>query len=128
MLVPQCSILSMLVSYYLTIYNSPFYFIFHLTFIYTLFFFATCSLMVCVARDPGMVKVEEASSNQVIGEHESEDENGETDILNALSMDESRPRKTMNDDPDFNAPHKWCRKCWAPKPVSLLALFLRISR
>lgn len=108
----------MLVSYYIKIYKSPFLFLLHLSALYLLFFFASCSLIVCVVRDPGAVKLEDDMGQRYDVEIESEDDDDDTDILSALRMEESKPRKPVKDDPDFNAPHKWCRKCWAPKPVS----------
>ena len=81
-------------------------------------FFACCSLLVCVVRDPGMVRVGEDADNQS-DEGDNDEENEETDMMDALRMapsSQSKKGKPEAFDDDFNAPHKWCRKCWAPKP------------
>ncbi|EJC98527.1 zf-DHHC-domain-containing protein [Fomitiporia mediterranea MF3/22] len=115
---PQYNILVMLVSYYLTIHDSPFLFAVHLSIIYLFTFLASCSLLVCVVRDPGAIRVgEDAGPDSNM--QDTEDENEETDMVDALRMSpNSKTRKGQPEpfDDDFNAPHKWCRKCWAPKP------------
>ena len=107
---PQYNILVLLVSYYLKIHSAPFLFVTHLSIIYTLTFLSFCSLLVLIVRDPGAIRVGEDATSL---EQESEDENEETNILDALRM---KPVPSKPRDDDFNAPHKWCRKCWAPKP------------
>ncbi|OCB88236.1 zf-DHHC-domain-containing protein [Sanghuangporus baumii] len=119
MFTPQYSILVMLVSYYLNIYKSPFLFTIHLAIVYLLTFLSCCSLLVCVVRDPGSIRVGEDPGSHSNVQEESEDENEDTDMMDALRMGPSST--TMKGGPeafddDFNAPHKWCRKCWAPKP------------
>ncbi|THH05000.1 hypothetical protein EW145_g5123 [Phellinidium pouzarii] len=107
---PQYSVLTVLVSYYLQIHDTPVLFSIHLFDVCLLIFLACCSLLVCVVRDPGAIRVgEEVHSN----EPEDEDEDEETELMDALRM--PVVTKTRDDD-DFNAPHKWCKKCWAPKP------------
>ncbi|KAI5116582.1 hypothetical protein M0805_009225 [Coniferiporia weirii] len=113
MFAPQYSVLIMLVSYYLQIHNSPVLFSTHLFAICLLIFLACCSLLVCVVRDPGAVRVGE--DIQPSGP-EDEDETEETDLMGALLMAPRAKAHDVSDDDDFNAPHKWCRKCWAPKP------------
>ena len=122
MFAPQYSILIMLVSYYLNTNKSPFIFVTHLAVVYLFTFLACCSLLVCVVRDPGAIRVGEAGPHSNTRE-ETEEENEETDMMDALRMaPSSRPRtgkgvgKPEAFDDDFNAPRKWCRKCWAPKP------------
>lgn len=115
---PHYSILVMLVSYFVQICGSPLLLIFHLSIIYSLTFLACCSLIVCVVRDPGAIRVGEGVSNQaadVDNEHLNDDEEDNTmDLRGALLMPVTT--KSSSEDDDFNAPHKWCRKCWAPKP------------
>ncbi|KAL5482478.1 PFA3 [Sanghuangporus weigelae] len=117
MFTPQYSILVMLISYYLNMHKSPFLFTIHLVVVYLLTFLSCCSLLVCVVRDPGAIRVGEDLHSNV--QEESEVENEDTDIMDALRMGPS-PKSTKREpeafDDDFNAPHKWCRKCWAPKP------------
>ena len=116
---PHYSILVMLVSYFIQISQSPLLFILNLSIIYTLTFLACCSLIVCVVRDPGAVRVKaEPQGDITFGQtrtiviQEDDDDDTVTDFRDALQM----PVVKKPDEDDFNAPHKWCRKCWAPKP------------
>ncbi|KAF9262876.1 zf-DHHC-domain-containing protein [Marasmius fiardii PR-910] len=93
---PHPSLLYFLAIHYLKTLKDPFYFALHLSVTYTLTFLALSSLIVCVARDPGPVSVEESNG----------DDDGEVGLSEAL----------LGMDDDFNSPAKWCRKCWAPKP------------
>lgn len=119
-LAPHYSILMMLISYFLQIRHSPLLFALNLSLIYTLTFLTFSSLIVCVVRDPGAVRVgAETNSEVTFGQTrtitiEEDDENDDTitDLRDALRM----PVVTKAVEDDFNAPHKWCRKCWAPKP------------
>lgn len=119
-LAPHYSILMMLISYFLQIRHSPFQFALNLSIIYTLTFLTFSSLIVCVVRDPGAVRVGTETHSEVsFGqtrtidiEEDDEDDDTTTDLRDALRM----PVVTKTVEDDFNAPHKWCRKCWAPKP------------
>jgi len=110
----------MLISYFLQIRHSPFLFALNLSIIYTLTFLTFSSLIVCVVRDPGAVRVGTETHSEVsFGqtrtidiEEDDEDDDTTTDLRDALRM----PVVTKPVEDDFNAPHKWCRKCWAPKP------------
>ncbi|KAH8114409.1 zf-DHHC-domain-containing protein [Phellopilus nigrolimitatus] len=116
MLAPQYSVLIILVSYYLQIHFSPLLFSIHLSAICLLLFLACCSLLVCVVRDPGAVRVgEEPNSGGAEGEDDDADADAETDLRDALLMPPIST-KTRNADDDFNSLAKWCKKCWAPKP------------
>ncbi len=101
MLAPHPSIIKVLINYHLRILHAPLRFAIHLFVIYTLTILAFTSLIIIVFRDPG--RVGSSHSRAAPGA----DAEGEVDLTEALlSMD----------DPDFNSPGKWCRKCWAPKP------------
>ncbi|KAF8214993.1 DHHC palmitoyltransferase-domain-containing protein [Mycena galopus ATCC 62051] len=91
-LAPHPSWLYVLVDYHLKTINSPIVFSTHLLVSYTLTFLIFSSLIVCVARDPGPVMLEEPQN-----------ENTEAEAL-------------MTPHDDYSAPGKWCRKCWGPKP------------
>ena len=67
---------------------------------YTLTFCTFCSFIVCIARDPGPITVEEAR----------QDDDDTVDITQAL-MSAGPP-----EDENLSAPGKFCRTCWAPKP------------
>ncbi|KAK1236045.1 palmitoyltransferase for Vac8p [Marasmius sp. AFHP31] len=94
---PHPSLLYFLVNHYLKTINAPIQFTTHLLVTYGLTFFALSSLIICVARDPGPVSVDEG---------EDDSNGGEVGLSEAL----------LDMDEDFNSPAKWCRKCWAPKP------------
>ena len=79
--------------YHLLTRQQPIIFATHLLVTYTLTFLAFSSLIVCIARDPGPVNIEELHGNDAAG-----DEVGMSEALMA--------------DFDFSAPGMWCRKCW----------------
>jgi len=89
----------MLVNYHLKTLQSPLRFGIHLLVTYTLTFCAFSSVIVCVARDPGPVAVEERGR----------DDDGRMDLTEALMAPHDH-----NDD--LSAPGKFCHKCWAAKP------------
>ncbi|KAJ7069427.1 DHHC palmitoyltransferase-domain-containing protein [Mycena amicta] len=89
-LAPQPSWLYILVDYHLKTVHRTAAFLTHLLVTYTLFFMIFSALIVCVARDPGPVTLDEPKN---------EDSEG-----------------LMNGQDDFSAPGRWCRKCWGPKP------------
>lgn len=97
-LAPHPSLLIMLVNYHLKTLNSPLRFGIHLLVTYTLTFCVFSSVIVCVARDPGPVAVDETR----------QEDDGGMDLTEAL----------MAADPydDLSAPGKFCRRCWASKP------------
>lgn len=97
-LAPHPSLLIMLVNYHLKTLDSPIRFTIHLLVIYTLTFCLFSSVIVCVARDPGPVVVEQP--------YHSDDDG--MDLTEAL-MAEDRID-------NLSAPGRFCRKCWAPKP------------
>ncbi|KAJ6582789.1 DHHC palmitoyltransferase-domain-containing protein, partial [Mycena sp. CBHHK59/15] len=92
-LAPHPSWLYVLVDYHLQTTHRPGVFIAHIAVTYTLTFLLFSSLIVCVARDPGPVML-----NEVLDDA--------TEATEAL----------MSPRDDFSAPGRWCRKCWAPKP------------
>ncbi|ETW81424.1 hypothetical protein HETIRDRAFT_318448 [Heterobasidion irregulare TC 32-1] len=96
LLAPHPSLLYVLVNYHLLTLHSPLLFSLHLCVTYALTFLAFCSLIVCVARDPGPVPSIEQENEQDSGM-------SLTDALMAPP------------DYDYTAPGKWCRVCWAPK-------------
>lgn len=101
MVAPHPSLLIILVNYYLRTLHDPVAFIFHLLVTYTLTFLAFSSLIVCIARDPGSVSVDDSdqySDDQVVS------------ITEALMSTE------IDTDGDPTSPARFCRKCWAPKP------------
>lgn len=109
---PQYPIVKMLVSYFLKIYHSPVLFVIHQSAILGLTFLTCCSLLICVVRDPGAIRPGEQGQS---AEDENEEEGDGLDFMSALRMSPTKANIPQNDD-DFNAPHKWCKKCWAPKP------------
>ncbi|KAL0069088.1 palmitoyltransferase for Vac8p [Marasmius tenuissimus] len=90
---PHPSLLYFLVNHYLKTLNAPIQFTTHLLVTYSLTFLALSSLIICVARDPGPVSVDES---------EDDSNGGEVGLSEAL----------LDMDEDFNSPAKWCRKCW----------------
>ncbi|PPR00455.1 hypothetical protein CVT24_004516 [Panaeolus cyanescens] len=95
-LAPHPSWLYVLVDFHLQTLNRPVLFITHLSVSYLLTFLAFSSLIVLVARDPGPVSVPPSRY-----ETTPNDDGEEMGLMDAL-----------NDDDDFSAPGKWCRKCW----------------
>ena len=93
LLIPHPSWLYVLVNFHLQTMRQPFIFAIHLMVSYTLTFMIFSSLIVCVARDPGPV-------HPPISQLEGGDEE-EMGLTEALMPDR-----------DFEAPEKWCRKCW----------------
>lgn len=99
MVAPHPSLLIILINYHIRTLHSPITFIIHLLITYTLTFLAFSSLIVCLARDPGPVSIDDSdqdSDDQCLGLTEA--------LLSA------------GDDDDFSSPAKFCRKCWVPKP------------
>ncbi|KAJ7256825.1 DHHC palmitoyltransferase-domain-containing protein [Mycena haematopus] len=92
-LAPQPSWLFVLVDYHLKTINRPALFITHLLVSYTLTFLIFSALIVCVARDPGPVMLDDPQNS----------DNAEAEAL-------------MTPHDDYSAAGKWCRKCWGPKP------------
>ncbi|TFK40757.1 DHHC palmitoyltransferase-domain-containing protein [Crucibulum laeve] len=95
-LAPHPSLLYMLVDFHLLTMHQTVMFGVHLICTYTLTFMALSSLIICVVRDPGPV---------VSIPSRGGDEDGEMGLTEALMP-----------DIDLDAPGKWCRQCWAPKP------------
>ncbi|KLO05627.1 zf-DHHC-domain-containing protein [Schizopora paradoxa] len=111
---PQYSVMKVLVSYFLKTRDSPFLFAVNIFTIEFFTFLACSSLMVCLVRDPGAVRIGENAQAPA-----EADAHGETDmsVTEALLMPATtRTADVANEDDDFNSPLKWCRKCWAPKP------------
>jgi hypothetical protein len=96
MIAPHPPWLLVLVNHYLRSLHSTPSFLVHLLISYALTFLAFCSLIVCVARDPGPVSLPKG-----VSEDESDDEG----LQEALMVFD-----------DELTPLKWCRKCWGPKP------------
>ncbi|KAJ7145248.1 DHHC palmitoyltransferase-domain-containing protein [Mycena filopes] len=94
-LAPHPSWLYILVDYHLKTKHRPALFLTHLLVTYTLTFMIFSALIVCVARDPGPVMLNESKSEG--------DSDGEGESL-------------MTPHEDYSAPGRWCRKCWGPKP------------
>ncbi|KAG1742297.1 uncharacterized protein EDB91DRAFT_305286 [Suillus paluster] len=101
MVAPHPSLLIVLVNHYLFTLNKPIVCVIHTLIIYTLEFLAFCSLMVCVARDPGPVHFDAS-------DHDSTDQREDMGLAEALM--------TMGNTDDDCSPEKFCRKCWVPKP------------
>lgn len=101
MIAPHPSWLLILVNHYLRTLHSTSSFIVHLLVSYTLTFLAFCSLIVCVARDPGPVTLPKGMSEE------------------GSDRDDMGLREALMSTPDFDdelTPQKWCRTCWGPKP------------
>ncbi|RXW25323.1 hypothetical protein EST38_g516 [Candolleomyces aberdarensis] len=98
-LAPQPSVLRMLVYHHWRVLQETKLAIVHLLMIDGLTILTLASLTICVVRDPGPVNVNLARRD---------DYGGDEDVGLAEAL--------MDDDEDFTAPGKWCRKCWAPKP------------
>lgn len=108
-LCPHPSLLIVLVNHHLQTLHDPLSFGIHLLVTYSLTFCAFSSLIVCVARDPGPVTVDETR----------QDTDGELDLTEALMSADRH-------EDDLLAPGKFCRKCWSPKPerVSITSCFV----
>ncbi|KAJ7367393.1 DHHC palmitoyltransferase-domain-containing protein, partial [Mycena albidolilacea] len=100
-LAPQPSWLYVLLDYHLKTIHRPGVFLTHLLVSYTLTFLIFSALIVCVARDPGPVMLDEPGASQ-----------------NGVGADDAESETLMNSSPldDYSAPGRWCRKCWGPKP------------
>lgn len=105
MIAPHPSWLLVLVNHYLRALQSPSSFLVHLLVSYSLTFSAFCSLIVCVARDPGPVSLPKGLS-----EEGSEDADGDD-----LGLHEALMTTPDFSDDELN-PLRWCRTCWGPKP------------
>jgi len=104
MIAPHPSWLYFLVNHYFRTLHSPSSFLIHLFVSYTLTFLAFCSLIVCVARDPGPVSLPKG-----VSEEDSEGTGrGDLGLREALMA--------TSEFDDELTPLKWCRKCWGPKP------------
>ena len=103
MVAPHPSWLLILVNHYLRTLHSTSSFLFHLFVSYTLTSLAFCSLIVCVARDPGPIS---------LLKEVSEEESAST------GRDDLGLREALMATPDFDefTPQKWCHACWGPKP------------
>lgn len=100
MVAPHPSWLLILVNHHLRTLHSTSSFLVHLLVSYTLTFLAFCSLIVCVARDPGPVSLSKGESEGTGGDD--------------LALGEA-----LMAAPDFDdelSPLKWCRACWGPRP------------
>lgn len=104
MIAPHPSWLYFLVNHYLRTLHSPSIFLVHLFVSYTLTFLAFCSLIVCVARDPGPISLPKGVS----------DEDSEGTGRGDLGLQEAL--MATSDFDDELTPLKWCRRCWGPKP------------
>jgi len=103
MIAPHPPWLLILVNHHLRTLQSTSSFLVHLLVSYTLTFLAFCSLIICVARDPGPVSLPKGVS----------EEGGDTSDRD-LGL-----REALMATPDFDdelSPLKWCRACWGPKP------------
>ncbi|KAG6829517.1 hypothetical protein H0H92_004319 [Tricholoma furcatifolium] len=88
-LMPHPSLLYVLVTHYIQTLHDYLSFATHLLVTYILTFMAFSSLIICIVRDPGPVTETKHSENE------------ETSLSEALMP-----------DIDFDAPGRWCRKCW----------------
>lgn len=117
--VPHPSILLLLISYYLRIHTEPIIFVTNTVVIYALVFCACCSLLVCVVRDPGAVRIETGNTPADIlrGDRNTtstrEDADGDESVTEALL---AQPTTVRTDSPRAEMSAGWCRKCNAPKP------------
>lgn len=127
LLAPHPSLLYVFIHYHLFVLNSPVRFGIHLFATYTLTFLAFCSLIVCIARDPGPVpdpktdiepeRRHSINTTHTIAEEEEEDEDGEeVSLTEALMGPPVREEEEEEDDDDYTKPGRWCRVCWRPKP------------
>lgn len=107
---PHPSFLIVLVHYHLETLHSPLSFATHLLVTYTLTFCAFSSLIVCIARDPGPVQVEEANQDGDDG----------------MDLTEALLAANREQEDDLSAPGRFCRKCWAPKPERVSKPLLRL--
>jgi palmitoyltransferase ZDHHC2/15/20 len=94
----------------------------HLVITHFITFLTFTSLIVCVARDPGPVRVPGYPGSKSGGSSgtasaarspvaESAREEEELSLAEAL-MGSTGGGVFGEDDVDFSAPGKWCRKCW----------------
>lgn len=119
---PHPSIVLVLTSYYLRIHTEPVTFVLNLLVIYVLVFFACCSLMVCVVRDPGAVCKESGETANRIEPGVSRRSTGDIAPQEAADEGESvteallAPPAIVRTDSDEGIDEGWCRKCDAPKP------------
>jgi len=100
LLIPQPSLLIVLVNYHIRVLHAPHRFLLHLTVTYTLTFLAFSSLIAVVVRDPGSVPPARSRD-------EAMDEREDMNVMQAL---------LATNDYAVETPGKWCRKCRAPKP------------
>ncbi|TRM70305.1 DHHC palmitoyltransferase-domain-containing protein [Schizophyllum amplum] len=104
MLAPHPSLLHILVRYHLQTRGQPLAFGVHLLATYTLTFMAFSSLIICVSRDPGPVSLQDANTTSPQRGRADEDDTDEIELTESLIS------------VDYNAPGRWCNKCWSPKP------------
>ena len=83
-----------LFDFFLRLKHHPFVFAAHLFVLCTLVFMVLSSLLVCIARDPGLPNV----PSRLEGADGTGEEMGLSEALIA--------------DDDFLVPGRWCRKCW----------------
>ena len=106
LLAPHPSILHVLLNYHYLTLRAPLYFVVHLLIIYALSFLAFCSLIACVARDPGPVpEAKSEDPHDVAGGGNGDEISIEDALLN-----------TAPPSDDYTQPGRWCRICWKPKP------------
>lgn len=104
---PQPSQIIVSVKYYWKARNMPYTMTLNLFITLLLTFLAFCSMIVCVARDPGPVSTPESPSRE-----------GKTNEDAGMSLTEAlmAGQEGDDEDEDYTKPGRWCRKCWAPKP------------
>ncbi|KAL1719204.1 DHHC palmitoyltransferase-domain-containing protein [Schizophyllum commune] len=107
MLAPHPSLLYVLVRYHLQTREDPLAFGAHLFTTYALTFMAFSSLIICVSRDPGPVSLQDADSISPTARRRREDDEDDAEEIELTEALVSI---------DYNAPGRWCNKCWAPKP------------
>lgn len=120
-LLPQPSILILCTRYYLLIQDNKPRFLFHLGVSYTICFMMLCSLIVCLARDPGSAALgngseqgHTSSGHQPVPVEEEEDSEDEISLGEALmrarpTASSNTPRESSNSLKARIEP-RWCRK------------------
>ena len=103
MLAPHPSLLYVLVRYHLQTREDPLAFGAHLFTTYALTFMAFSSLIICVSRDPGPVSLQDADSISPTARRRREDDEDDAEEIELTEALVSI---------DYNAPGRWCNKCW----------------